>query len=83
MKEIFGLIGKHIDFYFSLALIVILGTAGSLYLQFNEANNEFETLNVNATMYSVMRSRQIDWRDDVSISYELDELAKLIDGLKF
>lgn len=81
MKEIFDLIAKHIDFHFSLALIAILGTVGSLYLQFNEADTEFDTL--NASIYSVVRNRGIDFREDVFIDQELDELEKSLDGLKF
>lgn len=79
MKHVWKLIGKHIDFHFVLALIAILGTAVSLYLQFNEANNEFDTL--NASMYSVVQSRERDLRDDASLNHELDELEKSLDTL--
>lgn len=70
---------KYIDFHFALALIAIFGTAGSLYLQFNEANTEFDIL--NASVYSVVRSRGSDLRESASINKELDELEKSLDSL--
>jgi len=79
MKNIWEFIGKHIDFHFVLALIAILGTAGSLYLQFNEANTEFDTL--NASMYSVVKNQGNDPRESASLNYELDELEKSLDAL--
>ncbi|MEK7076352.1 MAG: hypothetical protein AAB941_01685 [Patescibacteria group bacterium] len=81
MKYFLELISKHIDFHFALALIAILGTAGSLFLQFNEANTEFEIL--NASMYSVVKNQGNDLRENMSINQELDELEKSLDGLKF
>lgn len=81
MSHFLDLLKKHVDFHFSLALIAILGTAGSVCLQFKEANDEFDAL--NASMYSVVRSQGSDLRDDIFISHELDELAKSLDGLKF
>lgn len=79
MKHFFELIGKHVDFHFSLALVVIFGTAGSLYLQFNEANTELDTL--NASTYSVVRSQKRDSMENASLNHELDELEKLLDTL--
>ena len=81
MKYFSELIQKHIDFHFALALIAILGTAGSLYLQFGEANNEFDTL--NASMYSVVRSEGIDFRENASLAHELDKLENSLDDLEF
>ena len=72
---------KHVDFHFALALIAILGTAGSLYLQFNETNTEIDT--INASMYSVIRSQGSDLRESVAINQELDELGKSLDDLNF
>ena len=72
---------KYVDFHFVLALIAILGTAGSLYLQFNETNTEIDT--INASMYSVIRSQGSDLRESVAINQELDELGKSLDDLNF
>ncbi|GEM_PF-6961038 len=72
---------QRIDFHFTLAIIVILGTAGSLYLQFNEADNEFDTL--NGSMYSIVRSRGIDLKEDEFINHELDKLGESLNALKF
>ena len=79
MKHIGELIGKYIDFHFALALIAIFGTAGSLYLQFNETNIEFDIL--NASMYSVVKNQGNDLRENVSLNYELDKLEKSLDAL--
>ncbi len=70
---------KHIDFHLALALIAILGTAGSLYLQFNEANAEFDIL--NASTYSVVRNRDNDLSENSAINKELDEIEKSLDEL--
>lgn len=79
MNNFINLLEKHIDFHFALALIAIFGTAGSLYLQFNEANSEFETLNASA--YSIFRSQGADSRENISLNQELDELEKSLDAL--
>lgn len=79
MNNFINLLEKHIDFHFALALIAILGTTGSLYIQFNEANSEFETLNASA--YSIFRSQGSDLREDLYLSQELDELEKSLDEL--
>lgn len=79
MNRIFGLIERHVDFNFALAIIAILGTASSLYLQFNEAGSEFDAL--NASMYSVVRSQRNDLRETTSLNQELDELEKSLDAL--
>ncbi len=79
MKHFLDILEKQIDFHFALALIAILGTAGSLYLQFNEANTEFDTL--NASMYSVVRSQERDVMENEALDHELDELGKLLNML--
>ncbi len=79
MKHFFELIDKYVDFHLALAVVAILGTAASLYLQFSEANTEFDTL--NASTYSVIRSRGRDMRDNVSINRELDDVDKSLDAL--
>ena len=79
MDYIGEFIEKHIDFHFALALIAILGTAGALYFQLNEANTEFDTL--NASMYSVVRNQESDFRENESFNQELDELEKSLDML--
>lgn len=79
MGYIGELIERHIDFHFALALIAILGTAGSLYFQLNEANNEFDTL--NASMYSIVRNQESNFRENASLFQELDELEKSLDTL--
>ncbi len=81
MKHAWELIGKHVDFHFSLALIAIVGTAVSLYLQFSDAGTEFDTL--NASMYSVIRSQGRDLRDNTSLNHELDEVGRSLDNLNF
>lgn len=79
MNNFINLLEKHIDFHFTLALIAIFGTVGSLYLQFNEANSEFEILNASA--YSIFRSQGSDLRENLSLNQELDELEKSLDTL--
>ncbi|OGN01225.1 MAG: hypothetical protein A3I26_02080 [Candidatus Yanofskybacteria bacterium RIFCSPLOWO2_02_FULL_43_10] len=80
MKHISEFIDKHVDFNFALAIIAILGTAGSLYLQFSEANTEFDTL--NASMHTVIRGQERGvLRENASINNELDELGKSLDML--
>ena len=80
MKYFSELIKKHVDFHFALALIAIFGTAGSLYLQFNEANIEFDIL--NASMYSMVQSRKtLDGRESSVLNRELDKLKKSLDAL--
>ncbi len=79
MNNFLNLLEKHIDFHFALAIIAILGTAGSLALQFNEANSEFETLNASA--YSIFRTQGSDLKENISLNQELDELEKSLDTL--
>ena len=79
MKYLIDLLEKHIDFHFALAIIAILGTAASLYLQFNEANIGFDIL--DASVYSVIQSHGSELRESVSINQELDELGKSLDEL--
>lgn len=79
MKHFIDLLDKHIDFHFSLAVIAILATAGSLHLQFSEASSEFETL--NASTYSVTRSHGKDLLESAVLDQELDELEKSLDAL--
>ena len=79
MKYFSELVQKHIDFNFALAIIAILGTAGSLYIQFNEAGSEFDTL--NASMYSVVINQGSDLRESSSVAHELDEMEKSLDAL--
>ncbi len=80
MKNFFELIEKHIDFHFALALIAILGTAGSLYLQFSEANVEFETL--NGSMYSIIRNQKtMDSRESDALSQQLDQIENELNSL--
>ena len=79
MEQIRELIEKYVDFYFALALIAILGTAGSLFLQFSEASNEFDTL--NASMYSAVRNQGYNLRESTVFEQELDEMEKSLDLL--
>ena len=64
---------KHIDFHFVLALVAILATGGSLYLELNKANTEFEIL--NASTYSIVQGQSRDSMEDASMDLELDELG--------
>ncbi len=80
MKNIFELIGKHIDFHFVLALIAIFGTAGSLYLQFAQADVEFETL--NGSMYSIIRNQKtMDDREDLVFNHQLNQIENELEAL--
>ena len=81
MKHLFNMLEKHIDFNFALALIAIFGTAASLYLQFSQANVEFDTL--NGSMYSIVRSQGSNMKENISLNQELDELEKSLDDLNF
>ena len=63
---------KELDFYFTLALVAILGVTGSLYLQFSNAGIEFDSL--NGSMYSSVRSQDSDFRESSLIEIELDQL---------
>lgn len=81
MKYICNLLNEYIDFNFALALIAILGTAGSLYLQFAQASVEFETL--NGSMYSIIRSQKtMDNRENDGLNQQLDQIEKELDALK-
>jgi len=79
MKHLFNLLEKHIDFNFTLALIAMFGTAASLYLQFSQANVEFDTL--NGSMYSVVRNQESDLNENISLNQELDELEKSLSDI--
>ena len=79
MKYFTDLLGKYIDFHFALAIIAIFGTAGSLYLQFNEANVEFDIL--NGSVYSIVRNQGSDLKEDATLNHELDELEKSLNAL--
>lgn len=82
MKYIGELIIKNVDFYFALALIAIFGTASSLYLQFAQANTEFDTL--NALMYSTVQSQKtMDDRESATLHHQLDQLENELDALNF
>lgn len=72
---------KYIDFHFTLAIVAILATAGSLYLELNKANTEFEIL--NASTYSIIKNQSRDSMENASLDLELDELGKSLDGLNF
>jgi len=72
---------KYVDFHFSLALIAIFATAGSLYLELDKANTEFEVL--NASTYSIIQDQSRSLMEDASMDIELDELGKSLDGLNF
>lgn len=80
MKYFLGLLEKHIDFHFALALIAIFGTAGSLYLQFDEANVEFEIL--NGSMSSIIRNQKtIDNRESDVLNQQLDQIENELNSL--
>lgn len=81
MKYIGEFLSEYVDFYFALALIAILGTAGSLYLQFGEANVEFETL--NGSMYSIIRNQKtMDNRESDVLSQQLNQIENELNSLK-
>ena len=79
MKDFAALLKKHIDFHFALALIAVFGTAASLFLQFSQANTEFDIL--NGSIYSVVRSRESDSEKDAVLHRELENLEKALDEL--
>lgn len=79
MKYLWELIDKHIDFHLALALVAILGTAGSLYLQFGQADLEFDAL--NSSIYSVAQGRDPDTKENSSLNSQLDQLEKQFEAL--
>ncbi len=81
MKHISESVKRYIDFHFALALVAILGTAGSLYLQFDNAGTEFDALNASVYSYSVVRIHERDLMENESLDQELDELGRLLDAL--
>lgn len=81
MKHFFDTLEKYIDFHFALAVVAILAIAGSLYLEFNKANTEFEIL--NASTYFIIQNQSRDSMENASVDHELDELGKSLDSLNF
>lgn len=80
MKHIGELIGRYVDFYFALVIITVLGTGGSLYLQFAQADVEFETL--NGSMYSIVRSQKtMDERENAVLNHQLEQLKNELNAL--
>ena len=71
---------KFIDFHLALALVAIVGTAGSLYLEFARADIEFEAL--NASLYSVVRGNDSsEAKEGMLLSEEIDQLEMELDDL--
>ena len=79
MKNLGDMLSKYIDFYFALALVAIFGIAGSLYLQFRDADIEFATL--NGSLYPLVRSHGAEERETVNLNEELDKLEKTLEAL--
>ena len=80
MKNILEFVGKHVDFHFVLALVVIFGTAGSLYLQFAQANVEFEIL--NGSMSSVIRiQKTMADRESTVLNHQLEQIENELNAL--
>lgn len=71
---------KLIDFHLSLALVAVVAVSGAVFLQFVEADAEFETL--NGLSYSIVRSRDsIDNAEISVLNNELDQLEKELEML--
>ena len=69
------------DFNFALALIALVGSAMSLYLQFQEAGFEYEYL--NSSMSPLVRSRNdaANINETLRLNQELDELEQQLETL--
>lgn len=65
-------IGEFIDFHFSLALIAVFGMTSFLYLQFDQADLEFDTL--NSSIYSVVHGQDPDTKENITLNQQLDQL---------
>ena len=65
-----------LDFYFTLALIVIFGSAMSLYLQFQEAGYEYEILNSSLAPLVRNKSDAGNINETLRLNQELDDLEK-------
>ncbi len=81
MKEFLGLLEKYVDFHFVVAIVVILGTAGSLSLQFNEANTEFDM--INASAYSLIKNRPSSNVSEEFLISDLELIDKELSELNF
>ena len=73
------LLQKHIDFHFALALVAIFGTAWSVYLQFGQANIEFDTL--SGSMSSFVHNGDADSRENAALNQELNNLEQQLKEL--
>lgn len=72
--------GFKIDFYFTLALIAIVGSAVSLHLQMNEAGYEYESL--SSSMAPLIRSRgAAGINETLRLEQELDNLERQLEML--
>lgn len=73
--------GFTLDFYFTLAMIAIFGTTAALFLQFGEADYEYEYL--NSSMSPLVRSRNDagNINETLRLNQELNELELELEAL--
>lgn len=70
-----------LDFYFTLAIIAIFGSAASLFLQIQEAGSEYEYL--SSSMAPLVRSGHDsrDINEALNLNAELDDLERQLEML--
>ena len=73
--------GFKLDFYFVLAMVAIFGSTASLFLQIQEAGNEYEYL--SSSMAPLVRSghNSRDINEAIKLNAELDELEHQLEML--
>ena len=73
--------GFKLDFYFVLAMVAIFGSTASLFLQIQEAGNEYEYL--SSSMAPLVRSghNSRDINEAIKLNAELDELESQLEML--
>lgn len=71
----------EIDFHFVLAMIAILGSAASLFLQFQDASFEHESL--TSSMLPIIRNKNEAYNinETLLLNQELDKLEDELEAL--
>ena len=70
-----------VDFYFALAMIAIFGTAASLFLQFEEAGYEYESLSSSMAPLVRKSNNAGNINETLRLNQELDELEQQLETL--
>lgn len=77
---IIELMSKHIDFHLALALVAVITVSGLVFLQFVQADTEFQTLN-GLSYFTVRGQDTIDNSESAVLNRELDKLENELEAL--